>query len=140
MSGVWVVLEAHGGRMSRISWEAVAAAQQLGSQLELTVNAVLPGVQTETLATEAATKALGKVVRLEHPLLAAYTSDGFTVALQQFIEKEKPEYVVFPHTYQVRDYAPALAARMARGADWRCGGYRRGTDLYQTIDAGAVEW
>ena len=112
MSGVWVVLEERGGRMSRISWEAVAAAQQLGSLLGLTVNAVLPGVQTESLATEAAAKSLGKVVRLEHPLLAAYTSDGFTVALQQFIEKEKPEYVLFPHTYQVRDYAPALAARM----------------------------
>ena len=112
MSGVWVVLEERGGRMSRISWEAVAAAQQLGSLLGLPVNAVLPGAQTESLATEAAAKALGKVVRLEHPLLAAYTSDGFTVALQQLIEKEKPEYVVFPHTYQVRDYAPALAARM----------------------------
>jgi electron transfer flavoprotein alpha subunit len=112
MSGVWVVLEERGGRMSRISWEAVAAAQQLASQAGLAVNAVLPGAQTETLAAEAAAKALGKVVRLEHPLLAAYTSDGFTVALQQFIEKEKPEYVVFPHTYQVRDYAPALAARM----------------------------
>jgi len=112
MSGVWVVLEERGGRMSRISWEAVAAAQQLASQAGLAVNAVLPGAQTETPAAEAAAKALGKVVRLEHPLLAAYTSDGFTVALQQFIEKEKPEYVVFPHTYQVRDYAPALAARM----------------------------
>ena len=112
MSGVWVVVEERGGRMSRISWEAVAAAQQLASQAGLAVNAVLPGAQTETLAAEAAAKALGKVVRLEHPLLAAYTSDGFTVALQQFIEKEKPEYVVFPHTYQVRDYAPALAARM----------------------------
>ncbi len=112
MSGVWVVLEERGGRMSRISWEAVAAAQQLASQAGLAVNAVLPGAQTETLAAEAAAKALGKVVRLEHPLLAAYTSDGFTLALQQFIEKEKPEYVVLPHTYQVRDYAPALAARM----------------------------
>ena len=112
MSGVWVVLEERGGRMSRISWEAVAAAQQLGTLLGVTVNAVLPGAQTETLANETAAKALGKVVRIEHPLLAHYTPDGFTLALQQFIEKEKPEYVVFPHTYQVRDYAPALAARM----------------------------
>ena len=54
------------------------------------------------------------MVRIEHPLLAHYTPDGFTLALQQFIRKEKPEYVVFPHTYQVRDYAPALAARMGQ--------------------------
>lgn len=112
MSGVWVVLEERGGRMSRISWEAVAAAQQLASQAGLTVNAVLPGAQTESLAAEAAAKALGKVVRVEHPLLAHYTADGFTLALEQFFQSEKPEYIIFPHTYQVRDYAPALAARM----------------------------
>ena len=35
------------------------------------MNAVLPGAQTEALAAEAAAKALGKVVRVEHPLLAA---------------------------------------------------------------------
>jgi electron transfer flavoprotein alpha subunit len=46
--------------------------------------------------------------------LAVYTADGFTLALQQFIEKERPAYVVFPHTYQVRDYAPALAARLGQ--------------------------
>lgn len=112
MSGVWVVMEERSGRMSRISWEAVAAAQQLGSLLGLTVNAVLPGAQTETPAAETAAKALGKVVRLEHPLLGAYTSDGFTLALEQFFKQEKPDYIVFPHTYQVRDYAPALAARL----------------------------
>ena len=26
----------------------------------------------------------------------------------------KPPYVVFPHTYQVRDFAPALAARLGQ--------------------------
>jgi electron transfer flavoprotein alpha subunit len=51
-------------------------------------------------------------VRVEHPLLAQYTADGFTIALHQLIQNEKPAYVVFPHTYQVRDYAPALAARL----------------------------
>ncbi|MFZ0745874.1 MAG: electron transfer flavoprotein subunit alpha/FixB family protein [Terracidiphilus sp.] len=114
MSDMWVVLEERGGRISRLSWEALAAAQQLGSLSGLVVNAVLPGAQTEQLATEAATKALGKVVRLEHPLLADYTPDGFSLALEQFFQSGKPDYVVFPHSYQVRDYAPALAARMGQ--------------------------
>lgn len=112
MSGIWVVLEERGGRMSRISWEAMAAAQQLAAQTNLPVSALLPGAKTESLATEAAMKAVTKVVRVEHPLLAPYTADGFTIALHQFFEKEAPDYVVLPHTYQVRDYAPALAARL----------------------------
>jgi electron transfer flavoprotein alpha subunit len=114
MSGIWVVLEEREGRIGRISWEAVVAGQKLAALTGLAVNAVVIGAQTETLAAEVAAKSVGKVVRVEHPLLAAYTADGFTLALQQFIEKELPAYVVFPHTYQVRDYAPALAARLGQ--------------------------
>jgi electron transfer flavoprotein alpha subunit len=114
MSGVYVVLEERDGRIGRISWEAVAAGQRLGEQLSQPVTAVVLGAATEGQATEAAAKGLGKVVRVEHPLLAQYTADGFIAALQQLIEKESPAAVVFPHTYQVRDYAPALAARLGQ--------------------------
>jgi electron transfer flavoprotein alpha subunit len=114
MSGIWVVLEHREGRIGRISWEAVAAAQQLGALLGLDVNAVLIGSETERLAAEVGAKALGRVVRVEHPLLAAYTADGFSLALEQLFRPEEPNYVVFPHTYQVRDYAPALAARLGQ--------------------------
>jgi electron transfer flavoprotein alpha subunit len=114
MSGIWVVVEERDGRLTRISWEAVAAGQKLAAFTGQAVNAAVIGAQTEPLATEVAAKALGKVLRVEHPLLADYTADGFTLALQQFIEAEKPDYVVFPHTYQVRDYAPKLAARLGQ--------------------------
>ena len=112
MSGVYVVIEQREGRISRISWEALAAAQQLASQRGESVTAIIPGAQTESIAAEIGTRPVAKVIRIDHPLLAHYTADGFALALQQFFEKEKPALVVFPHTYQVRDYAPALAAHM----------------------------
>ena len=114
MSGIWVVIEERDGHVSRASWEAVAAGQKLATLSGLAVNAVVLGAQTESLAAEVAAKALGKVVRIEHPLLAAYTADGFTLALQQFFAAEKSDYVLFPHTYQVRDYAPKLATRLGQ--------------------------
>ena len=114
MSGIWVVLEERDGRVSRISWEAIAAGQQLAAMTGLPANAVVIGAQTESLAAEAAARALGKVVRVEHPLLATYTADGFTLALQQLFHGESPAQVIFPHTYQVRDYAPKLAARLGQ--------------------------
>ncbi len=114
MSGIWVVLEHREGRIGRISWEAVAAAQELGALLGLDLNAVLIGSETAPLAAEVAAKALARVVRLEHPLLATYTADGYSLALEQLFRAEQPNYVVFPHTYQVRDYAPALAARLGQ--------------------------
>jgi electron transfer flavoprotein alpha subunit len=114
MSGIWVVVEERDGRVSRISWEAIAAGQKLALLTGLPVNAVVLGAQTEALAGEVAAWALGKVTRVEHPLLATYTADGFTLALQQFFAAENPDFAVFPHTYQVRDYAPALAARLGQ--------------------------
>jgi electron transfer flavoprotein alpha subunit len=114
MSGIYVVLEDRNGRFGRISFEAIAAANILAAQSGAKPTAVVIGAQTESLAGEAATRNVGKVVRIEHPLLSPCTSDGYTAALQQFIAAESPDYLVFPHTYQVRDYAPALAARLGR--------------------------
>jgi electron transfer flavoprotein alpha subunit len=112
MSGILVVLEDRGGRIRSVSWEALAAALKLGPAESIT--AVAMGAQTEALAAETAAKGVGKAVRVEHPLLANYTADGFSAALHQLIQNENPTHVVFPHTYQVRDYAPALAARMGQ--------------------------
>jgi electron transfer flavoprotein alpha subunit len=112
MSSILVVLEDRGGRIRSASWEALAAALKLGSAENVT--AVAMGAQTEALAAEAAAKPFSQVVRVEHPLLAIYTADGFSAALHQLIQNENPTHVVFPHTYQVRDYAPALAARMGQ--------------------------
>jgi electron transfer flavoprotein alpha subunit len=112
MSGVLVVLEQKDGTIGRISWEAVAAGQWLAGKLGAQTSAAVIGANVESPAVEIAKQALAKVVRIEHALLAQYTSDGFSRALEQFIAAEKPDYVIFPHTYQVRDYAPTLAARL----------------------------
>lgn len=114
MSGILVVIEQREGRIARISLEAVAAARRLAAQLNAEVTAALPGAATESLARELAAQPVSRVLRVEHPLLAPYTADGFLTALEQLIRKENPTHVVLPHTYQVRDYAPALAARFGQ--------------------------
>ena len=113
MSGILVIFEPLAGRISRISWEALAAGQKLAAAQSLTITAAILGSDTESLAAEIAAKGVA-VVRVDHPLLAQYTPDGFTAALHQLIQSETPTYVVLPHTYQVRDYAPALAARLGQ--------------------------
>jgi electron transfer flavoprotein alpha subunit len=107
---VLLVLEESSGKIKRASWEALAAALKLGSAQDVT--AVVMGAQTEALAQEAAAKGVGKVVRVEHPLLVKYAADGFSLALEQLIQNQNGTMcVVFAHTYQVRDFAPALACR-----------------------------
>ncbi len=112
MSGILVALEDRDGRIGRISWEALAAARQLSSMVSQPVHAVVFGADTSAIATEAAARAVNSVLRVDHALLKTYTSDGYTHALEQLIRARQPDYVIFPHTYQVRDFAPALAARL----------------------------
>jgi electron transfer flavoprotein alpha subunit len=120
MSGVLVILEHRASAdgtatLPRISLEALAAALHLAQDLSLPCSAALIGSGlADALASPAfaalRTTPLAQIHAVEHELLAQYTADGYTIALQQLAEKLEPEYVIFPHTYQVRDYAPALAA------------------------------
>lgn len=111
MSGILVVMEPRAGRTSRLSLEALAAARWLGEAGS--ISALVIGAQTEAQAGDVSARAQ-RVLRIEHPLLAPYTADAYITALQEVVEREHPDYVVFPHTYQVRDYAPALAVRFGQ--------------------------
>jgi len=114
MSGVLVILEQRGGAWNRMSWEALAAAQQLAAELGGTASAAVVGQGIATLAQEAAQKKLERVYAAEHALLDPYTADGFTSAVEQLIRKVNPSIVLLPHTYQVRDFAPKLATRFGQ--------------------------
>ena len=109
---ILVVAEHRGGKLNRATWEAIAAAQQLAAGQPVAI-AVL-GSNVGSIATDVATAQAQEVVTLDNPALESYTPDGFTAALQQAIDHLKPAVVLLPHTYQTRDFAPKLAARLDR--------------------------
>jgi electron transfer flavoprotein alpha subunit len=111
---ILVVLEQQAGQWNRMSWETLAAAQQLSATLDVPLEAAVVGKGIGTLANEATAKKLAKVWAVDHDLLDSYTADGYTAALEQLIRKTQPKVVLFPHTYQVRDFAPKLAARFSQ--------------------------
>ena len=105
-----VIGEQRGGRLNRATWEAVAAAQQTGEPLKI----ALLGSGADAAATEIAAAEAAEVILLEAEALSEYTADGYVLALKSLIEAEKPASIFFPHTYQTRDFAPALATRLGR--------------------------
>ena len=111
---VLVVLEQTGGKWNRMSWETVVAGQQLAAAMGTDLHLAVPGSGIGALADEAATKKCAKVYAVEHELLAAYTGDAYTAAVEALIREAKPTLVLFPHTYQVRDFAPKLATRFSQ--------------------------
>ncbi|HEX8635094.1 MAG TPA: electron transfer flavoprotein subunit alpha/FixB family protein [Pyrinomonadaceae bacterium] len=112
-NGILVFAEHRGGAFNKTSFEAIAAAQQLGASLGQTVSAVVLGTDA-ALAGEVATYKLDKVVSVENPKLADYTPDAYADAMERAVRALDPQFVIMPHTYLVRDYAPKLAARFGK--------------------------
>ena len=112
---ILVIGEQRGGKLNRATWEAVAGAQQLAAAVgNQPISVLVIGTGLAELAAELAAAAVQEVVTVEDTALEPYTPDGYTAALQDAIAQLSPSTVVLPHTYQTRDFAPKLAARLDR--------------------------
>jgi electron transfer flavoprotein alpha subunit len=105
---ILVVAEQRDAKLNRASWETVAAAQRAGQPVKIVV------LGADAVAAELAAADVAEVITVGHPALASYTADGYVQALAGVIAQEQPALVFLPHTYQTRDFAPALAARIGR--------------------------
>src|SRR5258708_2862509 len=111
---ILVIAEQREGKLNRVSWETVTAAQAIAAETGWAIEAAVFGNNIGSVAAEVAAKKVAKVHAIESPKLASYTPDGTVAALKQFIEAQQPKLVLMPHTYQVRDFAPQLAAALKR--------------------------
>ena len=110
---ILVVAEQRDGKLNRATWETLAAAQALsGGSLPITI--VVAGASVAPIAQELSGGGVAAVQVVEHPALAHYTPDAWVQALRTVIDQAAPAFVLLPHTYQTRDFAPTLAARMRK--------------------------
>jgi len=121
---ILLITEQRSGQWNKLSFETLVAAQQIAQQTKGTLSGAVIGRGVAALADEVSAYQLDEVLLIEHDLLGEYTPDGFSIALRQVIESAKPDLVLFPHTYQVRDFAPKLAASLGKGMIGDCTGYR----------------
>jgi electron transfer flavoprotein alpha subunit len=123
---ILVIAEHRDNRLNRATFETIAAGQAAGGPIKV---AVL-GSGLDAVTGEVAAADVAEVITVDDAALKDYTADGFVLALQALVEAENPERVFLPHTYQTRDFAPALAARINRALVTDCvavkdGGYVR---------------
>jgi electron transfer flavoprotein alpha subunit len=125
---ILVITEQRQGQWNNTSFETLVAAQQMAADTGSAVNALVIGKGVANFAEDLAGKNIAEVLLVEHELLEAYTPDGYSLALSQVIASSQPELVLFPHTYQVRDFAPELAAMMGKGMIADCVGFHKEGD------------
>lgn len=121
---ILVVAEQREGKLNPASWEVISAAQQI-REPEATIKIALAGSAVGGLVDELAEAEVAEVLFLEDPALGTYTPDGFVQAFAELVEKERPDLVLFSHTYQTRDYAPALATHLGRVLISDCIAFKR---------------
>jgi electron transfer flavoprotein alpha subunit len=112
---ILAVAEQRNGVLNRATWEAIAAAQEIaGGESGEPVVVLVLGASVAPVAAELGMAKVQEVVLLDHPALESYTPDGYVAALQPALAELAPSLVLLPHTYQTRDFAPKLAARIDR--------------------------
>lgn len=105
---ILVVIEHIRGEVADISYMMIAAARQLAETTEGEVLAVLMGSGIENLAGNLAAD---KVIYLEDPQLADFTSDTYQQSLENLIRENNPRAVVLGHTSIGMEVASLLSAK-----------------------------
>src|ERR1700753_1813601 len=106
---IWVVLQLREGQVSRISWEALAAAQRLAA-----VGAGGAGGGAGA-GEDVARRDVAAVLVADQAGLERYTPGAYIGALAPAIAAAQPALVLFPHTYQTVDFVPRLAQQLGAG-------------------------
>ena len=112
---ILVVAEQRGGKLNRATWETIAAAQQTrGRRVAITV--AVPGAGRGSrwpprlaAARRGRRSSSSSIRRSTRTRPTAYMA-----ALAAAVAALAPSLVLLPHTYQTRDFAPKLAARLDR--------------------------
>ena len=105
---ILVVIEDNNGKMHRMGLESISAAQSIAKNKDLSIGVLVMGANADELSNEASQYDVHEVLKLKNDILSSYSSDGYAEGVKQVIDQENPKYVLFGHTYQVRDYVPKI--------------------------------
>jgi electron transfer flavoprotein alpha subunit len=131
MASILILTELREGKLHPQSIETVAAGQALAAQTGGDVVVAVFGADPKEAAKELDNASASRLILMQHDALEPYNPDANCIAASALIDEVGPELVLLPHTYQARDYAPALAARYRRALISDCTGFAK--DGAQTV-------
>lgn len=112
---VLAVVERNQNGWHPMSGEAVAAARSIADRSagSVTALAIGPG-DAEEFARTFTSLGADALVAAQDPTLTRYSPDTYSAVVQAAIARGSYDLVVFPHTYQVRDYGPKAATALGK--------------------------
>tara|TARA_B100001123_G_scaffold451316_1_gene630885 strand:+ start:6185 stop:7153 length:969 start_codon:yes stop_codon:yes gene_type:complete len=107
---ILIITEHTGNVVNPVSWEVVAAAQDMPGHESITLGVIGSGL--EQVLNEFSQADVSEILCVDDPGLLHYNSDSYVEAWAQIINNEMPDLVLLPHTYRTRDFAPKLASML----------------------------
>ena len=103
-----IIIEHKNGKIHRMSKEAIAGAQKLGSK----ITALVIGRDCENVAKDLLNFEMEKTIIVNHDLVPSYNVDGYKAVIKQVFDSVDPKMIIAGHTYQSRDFMPRVSAAL----------------------------
>ena len=126
---ILIHIQSNDNKINPISLESIGAAQQLKKSNDAEIHAT---TFSSDVATELNAFNLDKTILIEGQNLDSYNPLFYLEAFDQIIENNKPDLIIFGHTYETRDWVPRLSARKSIPFISDCIGMQLGTKLIFT--------
>jgi electron transfer flavoprotein alpha subunit len=135
---VWVFAEQEGGEINQASYELLGKAQDLASQVNTKVGAVLVGRDGRDLACSLISYGADKVYMITSDMLNDFLPVPYTRVVCELLDNYKPQIMLFSATPLGRELAPRVAYRASSGLTADCTDldiidYKKGMEDYTAI-------
>ena len=117
---IYVFAEQRDGNVQKVALELIGKGRELAADLDQDVIAVLLGSNIKEKADQLIAGGADKVIVIDHPVLAEYTTEPYAKAITAVIREKDPEIVLVGATAIGRDLAPRVSARVHTGLTADC--------------------
>lgn len=122
MAGIWVYAEHKDGKVKKVTFEILNEAKKLAQKKGEPLCAILIGSRVEGMAAAVGSHGAEKVYCVEADSLGTYTTGGFTKALCDLVQQEKPSIILFGASINGKDLSARVAGRLGVGLATDCTG------------------
>ena len=102
---IYVFAEQRDGNVQKVALELIGKGRELAADLDQDVIAVLLGSNIKEKADQLIAGGADKVIVIDHPVLAEYTTEPYAKAITAVIREKDPEIVLVGATAIGRDLA-----------------------------------
>ena len=117
---IWVFADYRNYFQNRVTLQLLAKANDLASELDAEVCAVLFGYETDEYVAEYIAHGAHKVLVVEHPSLKQYSVEKYTALMEKFAREYEPEIILIGATSFGKEFAPRVAKCIDTGLTADC--------------------